>query len=286
MLFRFIKIEKGVERMPVSIEYCPACNREMILAKIEKETVFRGVNIHYKDNIYICPGCKLEIGTVGQTADLQKNISDAYRKETGLLTGQEIIHHRKRLNLTQKGLAKKIGIGIASVKRWEGGIIQSKSMDNLLRKELLGIEQHTDYTGNRTFSISRIKLVLKYTESLLNETFFKKGDRMLFAGKYLWYADFSCYRETKKSMTGSTYAALPYGPQLNNYSELLDPIKNADEKVTAPLLPEEKQLIERLVKAYPVPQKIYDASHTELIWKRRAIGEIIPYSDSIELQAF
>ena len=35
------------------------------------------------------------------------------------------------------------------------------------------------------------------------------------------------FRNIGRSMTGATYAALPYGPQLNNYSDLIDEIKKA-----------------------------------------------------------
>jgi hypothetical protein len=30
---------------------------------------------------------------------------------------------------------------------------------------------------------------------------------------------------------------------------------------------------------------VYDAAHQEIVWKRKATGEIIPYSDSAELTA-
>ena len=57
-------------------------------------------------------------------------MSDAYRSKVGLLSGSEIKQFRKKFNLTQESLAKKMTVGVASIKRWEGGIIQSKSMDN------------------------------------------------------------------------------------------------------------------------------------------------------------
>ncbi|MBW2105579.1 MAG: DUF4065 domain-containing protein [Deltaproteobacteria bacterium] len=63
----------------------------------------------------------------------------------------------------------------------------------------------------------------------LGKRILKRRDKMLFAAKYLWYADMVAFRDLGKSMTGSAYAALPYGPQLNNYRELIDEIKNADE---------------------------------------------------------
>ena len=53
-------------------------------------------------------------------------------------------------------------------------------------------------------------------------------DRLLYAAKYLWYANMVAFRETGQGiMTGATYAALPYGPQLNNYADLVDLIREA-----------------------------------------------------------
>ncbi len=54
---------------------------------------------------------------------LEKAISEAYRKAVNLLTGEEIVEKRKKLNLTQEALAKRMNVGIASIKRWEGGTV-------------------------------------------------------------------------------------------------------------------------------------------------------------------
>ncbi len=265
-------------------EYCPVCDKEMELTKMDKKMVFREVEINYKDHVYVCVNCGMEVGTIEQAAQTQKIISNAYRKAVGLLTGGEIRDNRKKFNLSQKALADRMTVGIASIKRWEGGVIQSKSMDKALRTALWNSERENNYTGNRKFSIARVKLVIKYFELFLRQRLLLKGDKMLFAAKYLWYADFVAHREVGKSMTGATYAALPYGPQFNNYKELIDPIKNANDKIAEPLNLEEKNILERIVKVFPDPRKIYDASHSEIIWRQRDFGEIIPYLDSMGLK--
>ena len=124
---------------------------------------------------------------------------------------------------------------------------------------------------------------MRQFESILVKRILKKRDKMLFAAKYLWYADMVAFRELGQSMTGSTYAALPYGPQLNNYRELIDEIKNADETSTEPLTPEEKRIINRISRTFPEEQMVYDAAHREKIWEEKTPGEIIPYSDSAKL---
>lgn len=264
---------------------CPNGHGKMVVKKLEKSMNFRGVNINFQAKHYVCPVCGLEAGTTDQTSATQRAISDSYRKAVNLLTGKEMREGRKRLKLSQETLAKRMNVGIASIKRWEGGFIQSRSMDKALRIAIQGRIIGDNYTGNRTFSIPRIKLVLTQFESILEKKILKKRDRMLFAAKYLWYADMVALRDLGESMTGSTYASLPYGPQLNNYRDLIDQIKDADESSAAPLSPEEKRIITRIARTFPQEQMVYDAAHQEIIWERQATGAIIPYSDSAELTA-
>jgi len=262
---------------------CPSGHGKMVLRKAKKLMTFRGVKIIVPIEQYRCTVCGVEAGTVNQTARIQKTIADAYRRAVNLLTGEEIVEKRKKLNLTQEALAKRMNVGIASIKRWEGGTIQSKSMDHALRIALGGQSVGDSCTGNRAFSIPRIKLVLKEFESILGKHILKKNDKMLFAAKYLWYADMVAHRETGESMTGATYAALPYGPQLNNYKDLIEDIMKAGESKAEALSPEEKRIITRIALKFPEERMAYDAAHKEKIWKKQPNGAIIPYTDSVEL---
>jgi putative zinc finger/helix-turn-helix YgiT family protein len=262
---------------------CPAGHGEMRIKKAKKKVTFRGVNLLVPVEQYVCTVCGAEAGTVQQTAAIQKAISGTYRKAVSLLTGDQIVEKRKRLKLTQEALAKRMNVGIASIKRWEGGIIQSKSMDHALRIAFGDQTVGDSCTGNRVFSIPRIKLVLKEFESVLGRHILKRNDKMLFAAKYLWYADMVAHREIGESLTGSTYAALPYGPQLNNYRDLIQDIIKADESEAKPLSREEKRIITRIAMKFPEERMAYEAAHKEKIWKKQPNGAIIPYTDSAEL---
>lgn len=262
---------------------CPAGHGPLKLETIAKKMTFRGVDLEFQVERYACAACDLEVGTIEQGSNTQKAISDAYRKKVGLLTSEEIKELRKKLDLTQKALARKINVGIASIKRWEGGLIQSKSMNTALKSALREHGVGNNYTGNRALSIPRIKLVLKEFESELGKVFLKENEKMLFEAKYLWYADMLSFRESGRSITGATYAALPLGPQLNNYRDLLPLIKEADEKDGKPLSEEEKRIIARIAKTFPRKKMIYAAAHKETVWKRKSPGMIIPYTDSEEL---
>ena len=84
-------------------------------------------------------------------------------------------------------------------------------------------------------------------------------------------------------MTGATYAKLPYGPQLNNYKDLIEDIMEADESKAEALTPEEKRIIARIALRFTKERMAYDAAHKENIWKKQPNGAIIPYTDSAEL---
>lgn len=267
-----------------AIKKCPRGHGEMKIQNLGKKARLKGMDISYQAEVYVCPECGLEAGTVDQASEIQKAISDAYRKEVGLLTGEEIRKSREDFELTQQALANEMTVGIASIKRWEAGAIQSRSMDKALRSVFWNRQRKNDYTGNREFSISRIKLVARHLEELLGKKLLKSNrDRLLFSAKYLWYADMLAFRELKKSMTGATYAALPYGPQLNNYKDLIDEIKKSDETTDEPLTYHERSILKRIVRKFPHERMVYDASHRESIWKNKKPGEIIMYSESFEL---
>ncbi len=265
-----------------TIKNCPDCNGPLEWVESERSTRLKGVEVCYKAGLHRCNRCGLELADTDEAATMQERLADAYRQTVGLLSSEDIRRLRREKGMSQEELADALGTGIASIKRWETGVIQSKSMDNLLRS-LLGTRSCNEHTGNREFSIPRIRMVLDTFEKLLNRSLLKKNDRGLYAAKYLWYADMAAYCHLGHSMTGATYAALPMGPQFNNYRDLVDEIVKADPGSVAPLNPQEAAVIVAVAKAFPTNKKVYDASHQEVIWQQCATGALIPYSRAAEL---
>ena len=106
---------------------------------------------------------------------------------------------------------------------------------------------------------------------------------LLFDAKYSWYADMLAFRELGMSITGADYAALPHGPQINNYKELVAFIRGANELEAEPVTKEEMRIITRVAKTFPTKQQVIDAAHREIVWRRKGPGEHILYSDADEL---
>jgi len=80
---------------------CPAGHGPLGLETIAKKMTFRGVDIEFQVESYVCAECNLEVGTIGQSSNTQKAISNAYREKAGLLTSEEIQKGRRELGLTQ-----------------------------------------------------------------------------------------------------------------------------------------------------------------------------------------
>jgi putative zinc finger/helix-turn-helix YgiT family protein len=259
----------------------------MELKSMVRELPFRGKRVKFRARHYVCPVCGIEADDLDLGAANQKALSDAYRRTAKLLTGEQIIDARKRLKWTQEDLARTAHVGIVSIKRWETGQIQTRAMDDVLRNALSGKTICADaYTGNRPLSLSRIKLVLKRVSALLGRKLLKSStDKLLYAAKYLWYVDMIAYRETGQGMTGATYAALPHGPQLNNYRELVPLIKEADETEADPLSEHEERILARIAKAFPSDQAVFRAAHEEQAYMSKKNGALIPYTDADSIAA-
>ena len=59
--------------------------------------------------------------------------ADAYRRAHDLLTTSEIDQMRRSLGMTWKQFAEYVHVGVATLKRWMGGEIQTPSLDLLVR---------------------------------------------------------------------------------------------------------------------------------------------------------
>ena len=78
-------------------------------------------------------------------------VADEYRRRYGLLTSAEIRERREKLRMSQEAFARYLGVGVASIKRWELGLVQDKAMNELmvLKTDPLKAAQHAQALGRR-----------------------------------------------------------------------------------------------------------------------------------------
>jgi putative zinc finger/helix-turn-helix YgiT family protein len=118
---------------------CPDCGK---LAAWKTTTrllpqEFRGHTFEIESTCQECSHCGFRILTDAQIDGLRKATVKAYQEEAGLLTGVDITEARKKMKWSQADLAEHTGLGIASVKRWELGLmVQTGANDSVLRQAL------------------------------------------------------------------------------------------------------------------------------------------------------
>ena len=120
----------------MSTKKCPCGNGDMKLTTRDKKTCVNGVDLNVESEVYVCPHCGIEAGTIAHASQAQRRISEAYRQKTGLLTGDEIRCLRMGKGLDQKQLADLLGVNSDMIRKWEEGLIQDHLTDRSLRRIL------------------------------------------------------------------------------------------------------------------------------------------------------
>jgi len=177
-----------------------------------------------------------------------------YRRKHTLIQPEEILDWRKAHHLTQREFAKLLGIGIATLNRYENGALQNESHENLLRlamnpSNLLKLIEKSEGVFSETkkkkflealkkseeiiSSLDDVLISIGSTEEnslngfrkldlakLHNAVLFFSRDGVLKSklNKLLFYADCKYFKEYTLSITGLRYAHLPYGPVPEYYA--------------------------------------------------------------------
>ena len=236
---------------------CTNCENETEFERLVKKETFtvRGESIVIDVEYNKCKNCGDEVLDPEVNRDPFDLAYGEYRKQHALLQPEEIKNWRKTHHLTQSELAKLLGIGVATINRYENGALQNESHENLLRlamdsfnllklieksegvfiehrkkklldalKESEEVSCSLDDTIMITFGsteknglngFKKLDLSKVYNAVLF---FSKDGVLKSKLNKLLFYADFKHFKEYTLSITGLRYAHLPYGPVPDNYA--------------------------------------------------------------------
>ena len=125
--------------------YCESCDKDVRFNIIEQEikSEYRGVHYTFLYKKAVCKHCGEHVYPVSVGRENEISLRDAYKKAAGLLTSKEIIEIRKKLGLSQEGLARLIHCGVKNIARYETGAIQIRSIDNAIR-ELVNVKEEKD----------------------------------------------------------------------------------------------------------------------------------------------
>jgi len=112
---------------------CPECDRGTLEAKVTQlKGRVRGEIFTIASDALVCPKCGFSTIPKEKMGEFSARVADAYRQKHGLLTSGQIKDCRADLGMTQQQFANYIGVGVASVKRWELGQLQDEAMNELI----------------------------------------------------------------------------------------------------------------------------------------------------------
>lgn len=118
-------------------DICAKCGSESgpNVVKIAITQTFRGEELKVLTPVMVCCECGFQFLGTGQLDEMRRRTADTYRKKHNLLTSAEIVNRRKALGETQEEFAKRLNVGVASIKRWETWLVQDKRSDELIREK-------------------------------------------------------------------------------------------------------------------------------------------------------
>jgi putative zinc finger/helix-turn-helix YgiT family protein len=255
-----LKKKGGIEMMKTVSAFrglCTNCEKEAEFERVIKKEIFtvRGepitVNVEYTK----CKECGDVVLNPAINHDPFELAYREYRQKHALLQPEEISSWRKAHHLTQGEFAKLLGIGVATLNRYENGALQNESYEKLLRlamdssnllrlieksegiftearkKKLLETLRESEEVSSSLDNTIMINFGGTEKDSLngfrkldlsklYNAVLFFSKDGVLKSklNKLLFYADFKHFKEYTLSITGLRYAHLPYGPVPDNYA--------------------------------------------------------------------
>jgi len=209
---------------------CFKCGEILKARKAPIVGEYAGESFTVTADALVCKKCGYKTVHATKLDEYRRLLADAYREKKELLTSEEIRNIRNRLDMSQEQFAAYLGVGVASIKRWELGQVQDKSMDQLIRLKcnprtaeenfrdvrLRAGGEPDEFNGYAAFSIVKLaNTILFFLEAAPNE---RRQLSILPLNKLLWYVDAEHFKAYGVSITGTCYARLPYGPVPDDYT--------------------------------------------------------------------
>lgn len=242
---------------------CPECWKE-VDARIETyhhvEDI-RGVEVEADIEHLICPECGDSIGWAPLVDKGFEKLYRAYRDKLDIPQPEELVELRKQYKFSQRVMAAVLGIGVASLQRYERGSLATDAHAELLRsmrdprfvrRRLLARSKGlTEEECEKALaSIAHLPARVEYEiihfdllEDVVRAKTEETGQRLFDPdrvretivylashvhdlyrtklNKVLFYLDFASFREVGVGFTGMRYAKADFGPVPDHYELIL-----------------------------------------------------------------
>lgn len=246
---------------------CAYCSGSAKLHRVEKAIEYKKEEFFVIAHYYKCTKCKEEFTTEETDHVTITQVYSQYRKKHNIPFPEEITEIRNLYGLSGSSMAAVLGLGTNSYSNYENGEMPTLALANLIRsaknpglfldmlnaaedkipgtlfakakskiEELkkpynphamqvpLQFQEPDEFTGYRKPSMDRICNVLIYA---INHCDHDYNDKLKL-NKVLFYTDFYHYRSYGKSITGTPYRAIPYGPAPTCYDSIFSYLEYGD----------------------------------------------------------
>lgn len=285
---------------------CLKCENEKFNTKnVKVEQEFKGQNFNVVTEATVCAECGFVQFNDEQANVLRKATVDTYKKNSNLLTSDEVKGFREGLGMSQSQFATYLGVGVASVKRWETYFVQDKSQDDLIRikcdpssasnnaLEVRWAHEHPDkHNGFRKFDLDVCKNVLS--------KIIEVAPSPLFFFKVVFYVDFIHFKRFGRGVTGMQYSCFEYGPIPKDYDRLINYLidkndfsRNGQHDLKSNISFNESLFstdeLATINHVYSIVEKegkkyLFDKSHEEEAFKSCGFLETLNYEDAKSLK--
>lgn len=335
--------------------YCSTCARKVSACEETRaeHLKVRDAWVDVDQVVLTCPECGGRIGDERVESANLRRAYEAYREGQGLLSASQIRDAYDSYGLSQASFGKLLGLGGATLSRYENGGVQTRQIDQAIRaasdphamldllaekgaeipaaqrgraeqrareKLARGRESRFEYavvrgdfslvlnpadaselTGFRAFDVDRAREMAVFFASRCKH-FFK-----LRFFKTMFYADFTAFAETSRSMSGLRYAHAPNGPIVHGHEALLAALVDGEsldveeheigetsaEKIVAlrdadlGVFSERERIILQktadFVNSFRKSSELSERSHDEPGWRGTENGQLISYEYAFDL---
>ncbi len=240
---------------------CPDCEKEteQIMIDTTEEVSIRGEMIPVHMRYLRCEECGEEYDIPDPEYDSLEVAYREYRSRKGMIQPEELKAFRRKYGFTQKELSEVLGMGIATLNRYENGALQSEAHDQAIKlymqpenlrrvledkpdllspgrrvrviqlstnhqegcSDLLleAIEQFGSYPPN--ISSGYIQFDINKLFQMMKFFCFQGEVVKTKLNKLLFYADFKHFKDIGISISGARYAHGTYGPVPDNFDTWL-----------------------------------------------------------------
>lgn len=274
------------------IGICPTCEKETNLTYINhvENISIRGENIPIEVNFFQCTECDTEFADPNSSYDVLEVAYREFRKKHNMVQPEVIKQFREKFGFTQNEFANLLGLGVATLSRYENGALQddahnmliSLAMQPVVLLEMIEEKTHIMSESKRSRILSLLHNITDEHQrsfASLYESRFGSYTANIFSGyqvlsvakllnamiffcgkteipktklnKLLFYADFKHFKEYAVSITGVRYAHLPYGPVPDNYEYYLATLIDEEKSINK----DERQFNDSVIAEYLLASK-------------------------------